>query len=539
MRLYAWQHRLLTQLIESDWAEVAVVAVAEPQARATQLGSLLTTGANGAVDALLRWPLQQIFRLLEAKIDCPQDAFAVTDAASLFAGTKLLHLSSLHELAPNEGLVDTTEVDLFIELGASTLPRELSASSRNGVWRLDHPFLTGSNPSVAAFWPIYHGWPVTECRVISRHPDSMHHALVARAFPATNPYSVKLNRSAVYWRGASLLASKLRQMQLGRETFAQVSPGSTPPDSDSIECFGRLGSPSSGQLAGHIGRNIARRARESIARNLTLDQWVLLFCFDQELATDPSMFQKIVPPKDRFWADPHIVKRDGRYFVFFEECPFATGTGHIAVLSIDEQGQYEPPVTVLKRNYHLSYPFVFEQDGDLFMVPESEANRTIDLYRCVDFPARWELVTTLMRDIAAVDSTLLYEQGRWWLFANVVEMKGASFSEELFLFHSDSLIGKWLPHAGNPILSDARRSRPAGAIMRHNGRLYRPSQDCSIRYGHAIRINEITALSADTYSEVEVSTIFPGWDPSIIATHTLSYTPGLTVIDALQQPRRF
>jgi hypothetical protein len=535
--LYAWQHTLLRGLAQSNWAELAVIAVAEPQARATHLEPLRTTASN-TVDALLRWPLQQVFKLLEAKIDCPQDAFADADAAALLMDTKLVHLSSIHELSRVEELSDATEVDLFIELGASTLPRELSAMSRNGVWRLSYPFLSGSDPSMAAFWPIYHRWPVTECRVVSRGSDSMHHAVIARAFPATNPYSVKLNRSALYWRGASVLASKLRQLQLGRQSHSPLSADSTPPDSDSID-RGQLGSPSSGQLAGHIGRNIARRARESIARNLTVDQWVLLFCLDQELATDPSTFQKIVPPKDRFWADPHVVKRDGRYFVFFEECPFTTGIGHIAVLAIDEQGRYEPPTTVLKRNYHLSYPFVFEQDGELFMVPESEANRTIDLYRCVDFPAKWELVTTLMRDIAAVDSTLLYEQGKWWLFATVVDMKGASSSEELFLFHSDSLFGKWLPHAGNPILSDARRSRPAGAIMRRNGRLYRPAQDCSIRYGHAIRINEITALSPDAYSEVEVSTIFPDWDPGIIATHTLSYAPGITVIDGLQQRRRF
>ena len=110
-----------------------------------------------AVDALLRWPLQQIFRLLEAKIDCPQDAFAVTDAASLFAGTKLLHLSSLHELSPNEGLVDTTEVvlgataQLEIIDGEADDPTSVTGSGQ--VRTYENP------PPAPKEHPPFHGYP--------------------------------------------------------------------------------------------------------------------------------------------------------------------------------------------------------------------------------------------------------------------------------------------------------------------------------------------------------------------------------------------
>jgi hypothetical protein len=271
-----------------------------------------------------------------------------------------------------------------------------------------------------------------------------------------------------------------------------------------------------------------------------LPQWILLFHLGEELSTSPESFTKIVPPKDRFWADPHVIERDGRYYVFIEECDFATDKGHIAVLVINHDGTYEQPVKVLERDYHLSYPFVFEDGGELYMVPESEANRTVDLYRCVDFPVRWERVTTLIGDITATDATLLQHEGRWWLFANVIAAGGESFSEELYLFHSDSLIGgDWKPHARNPIVSDARRSRPAGAIIRRNGRLYRPAQDCSVRYGFGIRVHEISRLSEAEYAESEVFSVMPTWDRKIIATHTLSYTSGLTVIDALSPRLRF
>jgi hypothetical protein len=260
----------------------------------------------------------------------------------------------------------------------------------------------------------------------------------------------------------------------------------------------------------------------------------------EALSTAPSEFTKIVPPKDRFWADPHLVRRNGRYYAFIEECPFSTGKGRIGVLPIDDDGTWGECTPVLERDYHLSYPFVFEHEGELYMVPESEGNRTVDLYRCADFPGRWEFVTTLMKDIVATDSTLLLRDGRWWLFANVVDTAGASFSEELYLFHSDSLIGgQWKPHRRNPVISDARRARPAGAIIERSGRLFRPAQDCSVRYGYGIRLNEIDCLSELEYRETEIDRIVPTWDRRIVATHTLSYVPGLTMIDALQPRLRF
>jgi hypothetical protein len=174
------------------------------------------------------------------------------------------------------------------------------------------------------------------------------------------------------------------------------------------------------------------------------------------------------------------------------------------------------------------------------MVPESADNRTIDLYRCTAFPGRWEHVETLMAGVGAADTTLLHRDGRWWLFTNLVDVDGASYSEELYIFHSDALVGgEWKAHRRNPVVSDARRSRPAGAFIHRGGRVLRPAQDCSVRYGYATRLHEIVTLTEDDYIEKEIARIEPTWDRRIVATHTLAYVPGLTMIDALQPRLRF
>jgi hypothetical protein len=207
---------------------------------------------------------------------------------------------------------------------------------------------------------------------------------------------------------------------------------------------------------------------------------------------------------------------------------------------MDESGVCRPPVKVLERDYHLSYPLLFEWHGELYMIPESGDNRTVELYRCTDFPTGWEFVRNLMEGIEAYDSTVLHQNGRWWIFANVVEERGASSWDELFLFHSESLLAnEWIPHRLNPVVSDVRRARPAGAIIREEGRLYRPSQDCSVRYGYAVRINEITRLSVDEYEETESVSIVPDGSNHIIGTHTYARAGNLTVLDALRPRWRF
>ncbi len=173
------------------------------------------------------------------------------------------------------------------------------------------------------------------------------------------------------------------------------------------------------------------------------------------------------------------------------------------------------------------------------MMPESASNRSISIYKCVEFPTKWELKTHLMENIEARDATLFFYHNKWWLFANVRENEGASHYDELFLYYADDVFGQsWQPHPLNPIVSDVKRARPAGKVFEYNGSLYRPSQDCSYYYGYGVKINEIQVLNECDYREVEVGAIEPGWDPEIKGIHTLNHEGRLTCADGLRyQPK--
>jgi hypothetical protein len=206
---------------------------------------------------------------------------------------------------------------------------------------------------------------------------------------------------------------------------------------------------------------------------------------------------------------------------------------------MDKSGQWKTPVKVLERDYHLSYPFVFEWEGKHYMIPESGAKRSIDLYESQAFPYEWEFKQSLITGVRAVDTTLLRHAGKWWLFTGIAENEGAAPNVELFLFSSDELLnGQWKPHPQNPIVSDMRKARPAGAVFTQDGKLFRPSQDCTNGYGYGFDLNEIEVLSESDYQEWTCASVRPTWDENILATHTYATCGKLTVIDAFSPVRR-
>jgi len=237
----------------------------------------------------------------------------------------------------------------------------------------------------------------------------------------------------------------------------------------------------------------------------------------------------LVPPAGEFFADPFPIGRDGRRFIFFEHYLPRVGHGVVSYVELGADGAPSSPRVVLSREHHLSYPFLFAADGDVYMLPSARIG--VELYRAEAFPDRWTLVRDLLPGVEANDPTLLARDGRLWLFVNLVRA-GAEPNEELHLYSSDSLVGDWSPHPQNPVVSDVRSARPAGRIFEQDGRLLRPGQDCAEAYGRAVVLNRIDVISAAEYRETPVARIEPTWLEENVGTHTYNADGDLEAIDA-------
>lgn len=288
---------------------------------------------------------------------------------------------------------------------------------------------------------------------------------------------------------------------------------------------GAVATPARATLAAFIPRMIARKAL-----NLMMKPFRRREHWQVALRQGTQPFQVVPDDGDRFYADPFLCRANGRTFLFIEEYPYADRRGVISAAEIVDGRLAAEPVAVLKRPYHLSYPFVFEHGGDYWMIPETGENRSVELYRATEFPWKWTLSKTLMEGAVFSDATILFHNGLWWLFVSV-DWFGSATQDELSIFYSETLQGEWKPHSANPVKSDGRFSRPAGRIIQQNGRLFRPAQDCDRTYGGGIVWFEITELTPTAFSERKMAEWDGRVELSMDGLHSFDQLGALQTID--------
>ncbi|MCA0016108.1 formyl transferase [Mesorhizobium sp. B292B1B] len=295
--------------------------------------------------------------------------------------------------------------------------------------------------------------------------------------------------------------------------------------------------PSAAKLGIRAGKALARRVVQKIYHLCyNAPHWKVGWRQTQgqdllDLRAHPATGWQVLPDDgSRFYADPFPILYQGKVTLFVEDYIHRLGRAIISAVPFGPSGPIGRPEPVLDLPYHLSYPFVFERDGEVWMVPESCANRTVDLYRATAFPGGWVKEATLLSDIIASDATLVEHGGRWWLFATVRDGGGA-FSDALHLWSAPDFRGPWTPHPKNPVLIDIASARPAGRMVERDGQLLRPVQDCRRSYGAALGIARIVHLDLDGMSQVVETILTPGALWSGRKLHTLNEAGGLEFID--------
>jgi hypothetical protein len=209
----------------------------------------------------------------------------------------------------------------------------------------------------------------------------------------------------------------------------------------------------------------------------------------------------VIPdPGFRFYADPFPFVHGEKTYVFVEDFEHRSGKAAISVIPFDERGPSGPAQPILEEPWHLSYPFVFAHAGQVWMIPESSADKSITLYRADPFPHRWIREQTLVSGIEASDATVVSHNGCFWMFAATRDGAG-SWSDTLSIFSASELHGPWTPYPLTPLLVDQGAVRPAGAMFARNGKLWRPVQDCTHGYGTGIGLAEVVRLDHEGFEQ--------------------------------------
>lgn len=429
-------------------------------------------------------------------------------------------------------------LDVIIFFGSRILKGEILTITPYGVWSYHHGDNSVNRGYPACAWEFLLDWPITGSVLQILNEELDGGKLLYASHALTDDVSIQNNMNKVYWKTMSFAPRMLERLYRDRENFFknEVEPLNSHPKSYS----GRLYTvPTNTELIKALYRKYAKRVKNKISNLGTSNQWSLFFCFSHAApALTLFKFKPITPPKDRFWADPHVIYKDNRYYIFIEEFIYSKNRGHISVIEMDGKGNYKPAVPVLEMDIHTSYPFTFEHEGKYYMIPETGERNTIELYESKNFPYSWERKMTLMENVKAVDVNVFYYNDKWWLFTNIRENEGATTLDELYVFYSDTLFSNsWTPHYRNPVISDVRLSRSGGQIFTENGKLYRVAQKSSPYYGWGVTLQHIKKLNEKEFEIEVVSTLSPDWNKQVKGSHTLSFANRLTVIDALVKRR--
>jgi hypothetical protein len=529
----AWVAKTIEDIQASGFAHVDLVILNTPPPPSTEEPSLKKRIRS-------HWKLTLYYRYEQWDYNrnkTTPDAKANVDLASMLRDVPSITVHPIRkgftDRIPEDELagINSHKLDVIFRFGFRIIRGGILSAARYGVWSFHHDDNLEYRGGPPLFWEIYEQNPVsgTILQILTDSLDGGH--VIYRSHSSTDKSSLYRSRNPIYWKTAEFALRRLRDLNTHGMEYIESLPTYR---EDIPYTRGIYRTPDAYKMAKFLARLFWGSITARLASRIggSHPQWFVAIRrrTSAHSFNDATGYKIMQPPADRFYADPFLFEKDGKTYLYFEDLRYSEGRALISCCELDTNGNPGPITEVLRRPYHLSYPYLFEENGEIYMIPETKENRAVELYRATNFPYEWALDTVLIDNIHAVDATILRQDGKYWMFVGISNGRYSN-CDELAIYFADALKGLWTPHPANPVVSDVRRARPAGAFFRDKGRLIRPSQDCAKAYGYAIVFSEVIKLTETEYEERPISRLDPGWVKKNLGTHTYTRTEQFEVID--------
>jgi len=417
--------------------------------------------------------------------------------------------------------------DVLIRCGSGILRGEILDTARFGILSFHHANNEVNRGTPPGFWEVFNEEPSTGF-IIQRLTCELDggDVLFRGSVPTTPPYA--LNAVRLYLK-ANVFMHKLLESIGGRSALPTPYPKIP-------YAYPLYRTPALGDQIRYLSKKFARSANGFIGRvRGKVLRWGVAYQFVEDWKSAVLWRSTVIRnPPDRYLADPFVHYRNGSHVCFVEDFDYSRRKGQISAFQIRRDG-YTELGCALREDFHMSFPFVLEEAGDVYMCPETQAAHEIRLYKCVSYPLKWELHRVLMRGVNAADTILFKHGGKWWLLTNIDSSESGDHCSELHVFCADDLdSSNWMPHPMNPVIFDSRRARNGGLLFDHEG-IYRVFQVQGFGvYGESMGIARIVELTDARYEEQVLCSIPPSFFPHLEGTHTYSSAGGLLAIDFLK-----
>ena len=207
-------------------------------------------------------------------------------------------------------------------------------------------------------------------------------------------------------------------------------------------------------------------------------------------------------------ADPFLFVKDNTLYLFYEDMGFSHGGGRIMMRYTTDLQKWSRPVEIThESDCHFSYPYVFDDNGEVYMMPETGREHEIRLYKAyngnpADFRFYKKILERPERERIELkfdyaDSCIYKKDGVYYLFTSY--FKNDKYYLELYV--SDSLDRNYKKHPMSPVCTGNKYGRCGGSLIDYEGHLYRVAQDCENEYGGQIHLLEIEELTPTRFKE--------------------------------------
>lgn len=257
--------------------------------------------------------------------------------------------------------------------------------------------------------------------------------------------------------------------------------------------------------------------------------------------------------QESWFADPFLLDvTDSCFIVLAEEFTKRLNKGRISKLIIDRHTYKLEKVEVVKElSTHMSFPVIIrepwfierenvdtEEKGNFFYImPENGESGKLKIYKYnFSINKLEDAFIVLEEDVA--DAVPIKIGKDVYMFCTKKPMANGNV---LYVYKWDKGVCKFIL-IGSKVFNE-NVARMAGCFFVHNRKMYRPTQECNIQYGHAITLQEITCngkslcetseLYIESLEFKEVRRIYSTNPKLPIGMHTFNTYKGIIVTDAL------
>jgi len=425
--------------------------------------------------------------------------------------------------------VEKYKLDVILRNEFNIIRGSILNSAKYGIWSFHHADNAINRGGPAGLWEIILKEPSVGATLQQLTSELDGGLVIDKAFFNCH-WSFVRNNKLVKEASVSLLLKNLKKLEEGEYTVEKSMVYYNP--LYKVPNFYYIMKYIISFYSTFIGKIIERL--NSRIFGIRYNCWSLFIGRGDFLTATLFRLKPVKMPKDEFWADPFLFNYKEKDYVFFENYSYKTKKAKISC-GIINGFELKEVKDVLKLDYHMSYPYIFRDGSEIFLMPETNDNNRLEIYKCLEFPNKWELFSTAF-DGEKVSDAFFFddEKSQKWLFINKELNTYSTGDNELYIYKVDSIkLNKIEGHKQNPVIIDARTARNAGSIFKYKNQDYRPSQaNVDGIYGRGLNVNKIKKLTIEEYIEETVVTVKPNFYKGLNSVHHLAQKDNLFVIDA-------